>query len=211
MSYPCELADVELDVSLLCKDEIVSELESYLHLEDGWNFGGGKAIQEINIQNAKNIYLWAKLCDLKAEVCPTDEGGILISLQHGILFLDITLNSQDAINISLEKGIGEEFSSAYVGNFHVSKAKEFVSWFASPVIDYMSEFLILDDTSASQKKGFNQLLSSPRLMAVESPYLMMAAGSEDMVIQSASTSTIFTKQFQESPAYIGNLRTTFYQ
>jgi len=90
-------------------DGIISELESYKELPDGWDMGNGFAPSDVVINSAINIYKKASYYQLATEPTPLTSGGINLTLYRGDNFLDIYLYSDKYFDYKIEKGIGKPY------------------------------------------------------------------------------------------------------
>lgn len=158
-------------------DKAVAEIESLKTLQAGWNFGRGQALADEIIQTAKVIFRYARFLGLHSEVCPTDDGAILLSFQNGEDFLDITIFAESIFEASVENGIGDDYISHEIGLITFEKLKGLLLWFANPLTKILSEYSTFVTTSASASDVFRGQHSDPHAVVAVSPSLMITAES----------------------------------
>lgn len=190
--------------SLPLFDKSMKELDALSHLEDGWNFGRGKTVRDGVIGIAKAIVNHSKIYNIYPEICPTDDGDILLSFHRDSQFLDITIISASRFEASLENGIGDDYISQDIGRINTTQLKGLLSWFMNPVKKTMSEYSTLDITSVKRKNDFKTMHFNHQVMAAASQYLTITAEAKFQKM-SASTFQHITLVSPEIPRYTGNL------
>ncbi|MDQ7833101.1 MAG: hypothetical protein RDU30_15335 [Desulfovibrionaceae bacterium] len=158
-------------------EKAVSEIESLKALQVGWNFGRGQAFADEIIQTAKVIFKYAQFLGLHPEVCPTDDGDILLSFQNGEDFLDITIFAEGIFEATVENGIGDDYISHEIGLITFGKLKGLLLWFANPLTKILSEYSTFVTTSVSANDVFRSQRFAPHAVVAVSPSLMITAES----------------------------------
>src|SRR5208337_1082027 len=75
-----------------CPDPIVEKIRSFANLQEGWNYGEGRAPSRFVIDKAIEIYQIGKELALDAEVFPLVDGDIEVSLYMEDHFMDILVH-----------------------------------------------------------------------------------------------------------------------
>lgn len=96
-------------------DSTIERLIELRHLKKGWDFGAGEAIEDDLLHFGIRLHMALKKTtgiDLKAEVLPKSDGGYTLSYKlNQDDFIDITVNKNQKLDLTYEKGIGAEFST----------------------------------------------------------------------------------------------------
>jgi hypothetical protein len=111
-----------------CPDPIEEKLQSFATLQEGWNYGEGRAPSQLVIDGAIEIYRIGKKLALDAEVFPIVNGDIEISLYAGDHFMDILVHEGGRLDFSHEEGVGEKYNTiSYVENISIDAIKQRLS------------------------------------------------------------------------------------
>jgi hypothetical protein len=90
-------------------NEVKLQIKQLQQLEAGWDFGEGEAISdEVGVTSLEIAEIGLTL-GLKADVRPTSEGGIIVSLFYKDHFLFINVKPDGLFDVTYEKGIGVNY------------------------------------------------------------------------------------------------------
>jgi len=95
------------------KNDIPQEIKNLSELKDGWDFGHWFGIHKKTIEKGCLIYNHFERNEFKYAVGPTSSGGIKITAQIDVHFLDLTINSDLTIDITHEIGIGADYDTVF--------------------------------------------------------------------------------------------------
>lgn len=90
-------------------NKIKLQIKELQKLEAGWDFGEGEAISDEVGEASLEIAETGLTLGLKADVRPTSEGGITVSLFHIDDFLFIAVKPDGFFDVIYEKGIGVNY------------------------------------------------------------------------------------------------------
>jgi hypothetical protein len=167
----------------------IKELQT---LEPGWDFGEGEAVSQEVGESSLSIAEFGLLLGLNANVRPTTEGGIIVSLFKNDQFLFITVNPDELFDVVYEKGIGI--------NYDILDSKENLD--SKSIKDYISQWVLSEHyTSESMTKMQNVLpvMHLGNIRMGEFQYLMNNVQGRQVITYYADTLNVFTKSQSETP------------
>jgi hypothetical protein len=94
-----------------CPDLIEDKIRSFATLQDGWNYGEGRAPSQAVIEQAILIHREGKKLGLDAEVFPFGDGDIEISMYMRDHFMDVFVYNDGRMDFSYEVGIGKQYET----------------------------------------------------------------------------------------------------
>lgn len=99
-----------MNIDFPVDDDITKQIDSFVELPMGWDYGKGIPVSQKAAINAKSVYLIAKTNGFGAEPHPTPNGGITMILFFKDHFLDIEIvDSINTYSSRYEIGTGDDF------------------------------------------------------------------------------------------------------
>jgi hypothetical protein len=99
--------------SFIEDDEVIQEIESFLELQEGWNFGRGKVPSIFIINSAKEVYSFCRSRGWDCEAYLNEDGTVSILAILGIHSLDIKVSESDYVLLRYEIGRGSNYKVIY--------------------------------------------------------------------------------------------------
>jgi hypothetical protein len=170
------------------KDKIEKQIEAFEDFGPGWSFGEGSSFSKEIIQKAILVYRYGKYKGLLAEAFPGLDGDITITFQMSDNFLDVTINEDGSFDIEFEKGIGEEYTSKYLGSSkEFEYVREKIQWLTTLERKHLSEYSTCS-ISVKGKKDLKRKSSKYPKMERAYQYSTTTAGKKNTNILRVNTS-----------------------
>jgi len=88
----------------------VQKIMSYSELPVGWDYGVGSAPSVLTIDRAIEIYEKFSQLGFGVDSTPMTNGGITLTFDKGIFFVDVIINPENIYDIREEEGIGVDYN-----------------------------------------------------------------------------------------------------
>lgn len=99
----------EIHISVLVPSIEVQKILSYSELPDGWDYGMGSAPSILTIERAIEIHDQFISFGFEIDSTPMTNGGITLTFNKGIYFVDVIINADNTFDIREEEGIGIDY------------------------------------------------------------------------------------------------------
>ncbi len=165
-----------------CPDPVEEKIRSFASLQDGWNYGEGRAPSQFVIDRVIEIYKFGKELALDAEVFPVPNGDIEISLYMRDHFMDILAHEGGGLDFSYEIGVGERYNRVdYIEDININEIEQRLN--RLPKLCGASESL---EITTIELNGDLRLVVSPT-MTMRFQLLIENVLQFDIVLQFANT------------------------
>lgn len=174
-----------LSASFSYTNKVKLQIKELQKLEAGWDFGEGEAIPDEVGAASLEIAEMGLTLGLKADVRPTAEGGIIVSLFYSDHFLFITVKRDGFFDVTYEKGIGV--------NYDIRENKENLN--STAIRKYIMQWVSLE------RYIFSNTIKTPNVLpvthlkstkTVEYPFLMNNVQKKQVTTPYVLTSKYFT-------------------
>jgi hypothetical protein len=121
-------------------NEIIDKIRSFGSLPEGWDFGIGDPAPNEVIESAIVLYRKGTIMGLRADAFPGTGGAVYVAFYKGIDTLEVCINPDVSVTITVERGIGMDFEEL--------DYKEGLTFLET--IDYLNHFAVENRCNSSE-------------------------------------------------------------